>query len=217
MPTSDGPVRSRPGIGRAGRAALCAALLALAACAPPVPSVTVAEGTITIAGPEGYCVAPGLGQSGAVDPVVVLRVCGANTPFGIGASDSVVPALLTATVSAGADTVPAPEALEAFLRSEAGRAAISRSGAAETVSILSSRRSGGALLLYIRDTSVADGDGTQAPYWRAILGVKGHLVTATVRGFSDRPLSRDDGLRLATGFVAALVAANVAPPAGPLP
>lgn len=199
------------------RAFALAALLALAACegglsfgAPA--EVTVAGGAVTVAGPAGYCVDRGLSRTGGSEAVVVLGSCAAFSP--LAARPPGTPAVLTATVSAEAAAAPEPGDLERFLRSPQGRAAISRAGRAETVEILSARREQGVLLLHIRDESAgAEGPATDPAYWRAVFGLSGRLVTATVLAFADRPLSRDQGFRLLDAFVDRLRAANPATPA----
>lgn len=182
-----------------GRAALGAALLALAACAP-APSVTVARGALTVAGPAGFCVQPRPSRRGGAAPVVVLDACGKASP---------APALLTATVSGQPAEIPDPRALEAYLRSAPGRAAMARNGQAGAVSVRAAQVEEDVLYLNIRDTA-EPGD-----YWRAVLEVRGHLVILAVRGPAGRVLPREEGRRLAAAFVAAMRAANPAPPPRP--
>jgi hypothetical protein len=202
-----------PGI----RAATLVALLALAACegglsfgAPA--SVAVAGGAVTVAGPAGYCVDSRLSRTGGTEAFVVLGSCAAFSP--VAARPEGTPAVLTATVSAEPAAPPEPGDLERFLRSPQGRAAISRTGRAETVEILSTRREQGVLLLHIRDEGAgAEGPATDSAYWRAVFGLNGRLVTATVLAFADRPLSPDQGFRLLDAFVDRLKAANPTTPA----
>jgi hypothetical protein len=194
------------------RAVALTALLALTACegglsfgAPA--AVAVADGAVTVAGPAGYCVDRSLSRIGGSEAFVVLGSCAAFSP--VATRPQGTPAVLTATVSAEPAAPPEPGDLERFLRSPQGRAAISRTGHAETVEILSARREQGVLLLHIRDESAgAEGPATDPAYWRAVFGLNGRLVTATVLAFADRPLSRDQGFRLLAAFVDRLKAAN---------
>lgn len=191
------------------------ALLALSACidaaanlGPPLRSLAVADGAVTVSGPSGYCVDRRLSQAGSGEAFVVLGSCAALADGGEAPAGP--PALLTATVSgAQVPAAPGPDALERFLRSEPGRSALARDGRAESVTILRARREQGLLLLQIRDTSPGGiGRSTDSAYWRAVFAVRGRLVTATVLAFDDRPLSSDLGFRLLGQFVARLRAAN---------
>jgi hypothetical protein len=196
------------------RAAALAALFALAACegGPGAPtSVVVAGGALTVAGPAGYCIDRRLSRTGGAEAFVVLGSCAAFSRSA--ARRPGAPAILTATVSAEPAAAPDRRSLERFLRSPQGRAAISRAGRADTVTILSARNERGVLFLQIRDTSAtAEGPATDPAYWRAVFGLNGRLVTATVLAFADRPLSRDQGFGLLAEFVARLRATNPAAP-----
>lgn len=201
-----------------GTSAALAAILALAACEGGIgtgapASVAVAGGALTVAGPAGYCVDRRLSRTGEAEAFVVLGSCAA---FSRGAARPPgTPAVLTATVSAEPAAEPERGTLERFLRSPQGRAAISRAGRAETVEILSAQSERDVLFLYIRDSSAAaEGPATDPAYWRAVFGLNGRLVTATVLAFADRPLSRDQGFDLLTDFVARLRAANPGAPSG---
>lgn len=197
------------------RSAALAALLALAGCAGGLSlgapeTVAVADGALTVAGPAGYCVDRRLSRTGGPEAFVVLGACNAFSP--VAARPRGTPAVLTATLSAEPAAPPEPGALERFLRSPPGLAAISRAGRAETVEILSARGEDGVLVLHIRDTSAgAEGPATDPVYWRAVFGLNGRLVTATVLAFASRPISRDQGFRLLADFVARLRAANAVP------
>ncbi len=190
-----------------------AALLALSACvegpgtsAPA--TVTVAGGAVTVGGPSGYCVDRRLSGTSAGEAFTVLGSCAALSRGG--SAPAGVPAVLTATVSSDPlEVPPEPAALEAFLTSAAGRAALSRAGDAATVEVLATKRGEGIVKLFLRDTAVAaDGPPTDPAYWRAVFVLRGHLVSATVLSFADRPLGPEDGLRKLDEFVAQLRALN---------
>lgn len=196
-------------------APLLAALLltgCVAAGGAATRSLAVAQGTVIVAGPPGYCVDRRLSRTGPGEAFVTLGNCAALSPGATGPAG--VPAVLTATVSDRPATPPDPARLEAFLRSDAGRAALSRSGRAETVQILAARREGAMLLVQIRDGSaVGPGPATGPDYWRAVFDAGGRLVTASVLSFAGRPLDRDEGFRLLAAFAARIAAASAAPPA----
>jgi hypothetical protein len=63
-----------------------------------------------------------------------------------------------------------------------------------------------AFLLHVRDRAVGD-------YWRAILGLRGRLVTLSVSGPEGKPLEAAKGRGLLDAAVAALRRANANPAA----
>lgn len=175
----------------------------------PTESVSLADGAITISGPQGYCIDRRLSRLRG-ESFVVLGSCaalsrGAEGPAGI-------PGVLTATVSANATpALPSSEVLENFLRSPAGLAAVSRSSQAGTVEIQEAETSDGILFLTIHDSAPArEGAAVDPVYWRAIFELNGRLVTATVMSFTDRPLGPDAGRGLLSRFVAELKTTNTA-------
>jgi hypothetical protein len=194
------------------RALAVAAFLSLGACvtaglgAPQ--GIAVVKGTVTIAGPRGYCVDRRLSRDGADEAFVVLGACSALAPGGAVASGT--PVVMTVTVStAPAAARSTPADLERFVRSDAGRAALSRSGQAATVEILSARQDGQALFLQIRDQSAGEATPkTDSTYWRAIFGMGDTVITASILAFSDRPVGRAEGFRRLAEFVARLQAVN---------
>ncbi len=102
-----------------------------------------------------------------------------------------VPALVTVAVTEIGPSVPSVSSLEAFLSSTEGRAFMSRSGRAETVEVLRTRRRDGILMLHATDTSPGRPPGTLAENWRAVMAVEGRLVSISVLPFADDPLSTD--------------------------
>jgi hypothetical protein len=65
------------------------------------------------------------------------------------------------------------QALADYFTSEAGRAALSRTGEARAVTILQAKMVGEAFILHIRDRNAGDS-------WRGVESVAGRLVTITV-------------------------------------
>jgi hypothetical protein len=181
-----------------------AALALLAGCVTSgndIRSVALLDGAVTAVAPTGYCIAPAVGQRGADSAVVLMGRCRAGTEAS--------PAMLTLSVgaagSAGAMTAGG-EALAAYFTSAPGRAALSRDGQAGDVVVLEAVSAGDAFLLHVRDRVVGD-------YWRAILGLRGRLVTLSVAGPEGQPLEADKGRRLLDAAVAALKRANANPAA----
>lgn len=201
------------------RTAVGAALLALAACAPGLgvgvtraapESISVAGQSVVVAGPPGYCIdrtASGDRGSGAF---VLLGSCAAL------AGDAskphpADPGVLTVSVTAdrvtAAEVEPLLAGLRDFFLTEEGRAALSRDGRPETVEILEARIEDGALLVHSRDTA-SRARGMAEESWRALLGIRGRLVTLSVNAPSARPLSPDAGYDTLAAFTLRVRAEN---------
>ncbi|SNX68916.1 hypothetical protein SAMN05878503_102356 [Cereibacter ovatus] len=175
------------------RAGLAALLLSLA------PAV-LAEG-VRVAPPSGYCIDK---EASARTGLVLIGRCE-------GVTDR-PPAILTAVVGApgsGMDLDGRGQELAAFFASDAGRAALSRSGDPRRVEMLEAWGVDDAFLLRLRDTS--RGHHGQTESWRAVVSLKGRLVTLTATGTAAAPLARENGKRLIGAFVTAMKAANRGP------
>ena len=177
------------------------AVLVLAGCVATqgagIRQVALLDGAVVAAAPSGYCIAPGAGQRQADSAVVIMGRCSA--------AGTAEPAVLTLTVgqagSAGA-MAGGGEALASYFASDAGRAALSRSGEAKDVQLLTAAGSEAAFLVQVRDRLAGE-------YWRGIAGVRGRLVTVTAAGPSeDAPLSAAKGRALVEATLAALRRAN---------
>lgn len=201
-----------------------AASLGLAGCLPagllplpaPPPAAAVAEappllaGAVTVAAPPGWCPDPRAGQADETGGFVLLGPC----RTGPGPS---VPAILTASVlgAAGAGSLD-PERLDAFFRSEIGRAAISRSGRAESVTVVQTATAGAAYLLQVRDAGPLAGARVGPDAWRALLPLNGRLVALTVLSPEEPRLPPATLRNVLDAYLAAMQAANGPPaPAAP--
>ena len=177
------------------------AILVLASCEVPggmTPQVTVLGGEIVVRAPQFYCVSETASRSGDDTAVVLIGRC---TEAG-----RVAAALVTVTIgriASGGVMLAGAEPLRAFLRSFAGRTALSRSGRAGDVAILQSGVVDGTLLLHLNDRVAGQ-------YWRAVIGIRGRLVTISATGAEGAPLTPNDGQRLVRQTVAALIKANPA-------
>lgn len=203
--------------GLRGFAAGVLGLAVLAACVPvqgsgptavagrQIKVQPVLGGAIKVAAPAGYCVEPAAVLQQADSAIVLIGRCAGGT------GQARARAILTAAVGeagTGLGIAGSGAELAAFFTSEQGRAALSRSGRAKTVKVLEAVGSGDAFLIRLTDTSPnKDGPG-QAESWRAVMGLKGRLVSLTVTGTVDAPLDRDRGKALLDGYVAAMRAAN---------
>ena len=161
----------------------------------------VLAGAVMIAAPKGYCIEPGSRLERNDSALVMLGRCtGAAT---------VAPALLTATIgTAGSGTGVARDgaALARWFQSERGRAALSDRGRAADVRIARIEGKGEVLFLHLSDQGA--GGGAQAEGWRAVMPLRGRLVTLTVAGLKDAPLAPEAGQRLIQAFADSLVTAN---------
>lgn len=161
--------------------------------ARPVP---ILDGSIIMAVPGGYCIDPAASQTGDDTAVMIVGRC----------SDAgeVPPAAITATVgAAGSAAVLAAgtEALAQFFASTEGRAALSRDGDAEAVTVKDIRTAEGTIILHLTDAAVGE-------YWRAVLGVRGRLVTLAVMPPEGQPLTVAQGRLLLDQAIGAVRAAN---------
>lgn len=193
------------------------ALLAMAGCAEfggPLPeeaAITVSRDAVTIAGPRGFCVDPSATKDRDGQAFVLLGNCAAIARAA-GVPQPRIRALLTAAVQETEVIEVASQAplLEAFLRSENGRAMLSRSSDAESVEILESFRQGDVLYVHARDESQGYAPGMSSDHWRAIFDLEGRVVSVAVLGFEAAPLSRAEGLRAVRDFAAQIQRANPA-------
>lgn len=168
-----------------------AASRVLAPTAGPA-EVEVLRGSITVAGPAGYCADVEATRESDIEAFVLLVRCrGTIRPSPV----------LTATVT----RVPAvddPEALGRllmFVRSAPGRAQLSRSGDPDDVELIEATQASGVLWLLIRDTD--NPDSFDETYWRAILPLADRVVTLSVLAAADHPYERESGLAILRGFV----------------
>jgi hypothetical protein len=135
-------------------------------------TIRVVRRKVTIAGPAGYCIDKSASTNGTDGAFVLLASCAAISEDPREAHPR-LPAVLTASVSPpGAQAAPGELArLEAFFKSAEGRAALSRSGKAETVQIHHVARDGEALLIHVSDTSPNGLNAVVGNYWRGFFEV----------------------------------------------
>lgn len=189
--------------------ALCLLAALLAGCVAPGGAgrpQPVLAGALRVAPPAGYCIAPTARQEQDDSALVLMGRCAGQT--------GKAPALLTATIgpagsASGIDPATDGTQIAAFFTSDKGRAALSRRGRAEDVTVNRMARQGGALLLHLSDRGQAqDGTSVQPDNWRALLPLGGRLVTLTVNGLQTAPLSPEAGQTLIGAFAAAMRQAN---------
>ena len=177
---------------------------------------TVTASNIRIGGPEGFCIDTQSGQDDGLSAFVMLTNC--SVLAGRSNLTGEARAVLTASVRQNADGPIATRLgeVDQILRSEAGRATLSRSGDAATVTVLDSFAQDNTLYLRLRDTSTALQADTTDEHWRAIFDLDAALVTLAVQGVASDPLSPDTGLRLLQTYAARVKTLNgLAAPAPP--
>jgi len=183
-----------------GWAAVAAIAVLVAGCVETggggLRSVALLDGAVVATAPAGYCLAPHTGQRSGDSAVVIMGRCSA--------AGEAVPAVLTLSIGQGGSAgvlAGGGEALAAYFTSAEGRAAVSRTGRADDVEVLSARDAEGAFLLHLRDRRAGD-------YWRGIDGLRGRLVTVSVTAPEGEGLDAAKGRALVLAALAALRRAN---------
>jgi hypothetical protein len=159
-------------------------------------SAPVLNGAMQIGVPPGYCIDGKASRQSRETAVILMGRC----------TDAMKakPALITVSIgqggSAGVMTAGGP-ALAAFFTSQQGRATLSRDGRASDIRVLTALGSGDALLLRLKDRQVGE-------YWRAVVGIKGRLVTISATGTDQVPLAPQDGRDVVDSVLNALRSSN---------
>ena len=161
---------------------------------------------LVVAGARGWCVDQATTKTRGDTAVVVLGSCAAIAGDGK-LPRPLVPGIVTVSVEDTATEIPPTEALEAFLVTEPGRAALARDGRAASVDILETRRSGETLYLHAIDRSGWPRAAAE-DYWRALFDIDGRFVTVSLVGLTATPISRDEGLATLAAQIERLVDVN---------
>jgi hypothetical protein len=159
-------------------------------------TLSVLGGAVKVAAPPGYCVDRKLARQQSDGAVVLIGRCTATS--------AQFPVVITVTIGAAASAGAIADGgatLAAFFETTAGRAALSQSGRAETVTIVQSGALGGVYTLQIQEAEVGD-------YWRAVFGLSGRLVTLSIQAPLGQSLDQSSGQRLLNATIAALRRAN---------
>ena len=195
------------------RTVLGLAALGLCACAGVGPQgMTVAPqarlaGGITVAGPAGYCVDPQISRPGR--GFAFLAACAVLDPD----TGADLPASLALiTVQAGAPQSATVRGVETqfrdFLRTEEGTTLLGAGDIGGPVDLLAGDFAPNSVSVYTRNRSTAGIAGTQAESWRLFTDLGDRVVTVTVRGLAERPLSRTQSRDLLETTANRLRAAN---------
>lgn len=187
------------------------ALLMLTGClsSPPVQSLALFGGEVTIFSPSGYCADTSTSRPGK--GFAVIAPCAT-----LGGEDPVPAVLGVATVQVGADSsgavLGAEPALRDLLVSDAGAALLSTKGTSDQIDVLGSQVQANAVKIHFKDSAPPPMAGLQAEEWRAFTDRSGRLVTVAVRGLATAPLSDGAGGWLLDQMIAGLISASTDKP-----
>ena len=182
-----------------------AAILLLAGCqtapvafgsAGQTRAFSVLGGALQVAAPPGYCVDKRSARQQTDGAVVLMGRCS-------GGSD-LAPAVISVTIGeAGSAGVLADggAALAAYFQTKDGRAALSKTGQAQSVRIVQAVNTNKMFALRIAEMGVGD-------YWRAIVSLSGRLVTLSVQGPAGSTLDPATGRKLLDASLVAMRKAN---------
>lgn len=180
------------------KALLVAAAFGLAACeqdalvSRSAPSqVQLADGLI-VAGSRGWCIDKRTSRLRATTPVVVLGSCAAIVK-NARAPRPDIPGVVTVSVDDEASGLPAPDVLERFVASDAGKAVLARDGRPSSVDILAIRRRNDLFLMHVEDRSGQRAPGAARRYWRALFELDGRFVTLSLVSPDEQPIDAEAG------------------------
>lgn len=191
------------------RAIALVGIAALAACDPVgvAQPVALLTGDLVVTPPAGYC----------ADPVSSRLRAGfaVFAPCVTLGTDAPVPSIIGVAIVQAGDTGSAmvtggETSLRDFLTSPQGAGLLSK-GSGATISVISSQTSGGRVTVHFRDTGAPPMDGLGPDEWRAFTDVNGRLVTVSVRGLDDAPLSAARGDALLDQVLRGLSAPQATP------
>ena len=190
----------------------------LAATPPSGPQVDrypVLGGSVVVEGPAGFCIDRSATRNGAGGAFVLLASC-ASVRRNDDAPRPVAPALISVTVTAPGPNDPPVfdqmSRLDAYFRSQVGRAALSQDGDSTDVQIADSGPRSDVFTLHARVAAKGRPEGTGADQWRAVFNVGDRLISAAVMETADRPVSNALGQSMLMELVARTRAASPVAP-----
>ena len=159
-------------------------------------SAPVLGGALQIGVPPGYCIDGGASRERGDNAVILMGRCNDAA--------QAIPALVSVSIgqaASGAVMTAGGSALAAFFTSVEGRATLSRDGRASDIKVIEALGVGDAFFLHLQDRRAGE-------YWRAVVGVKGRLVTVSATGTPELPLTAADSRKVLESVLAALRRAN---------
>ena len=172
----------------------------------PQASVTVQAGgrAIRVTPPPGFCVDPASVRPQGPAAFVLIEDCALAAAGGIASANTAPglpierPAVINGivTLSIGdqglfgqsGDREAAFAALEAFLRSAAGRASAGRGGDAASIRVIEARRAGDTLYLLVEDAGNQVLPVLGERFWRGFTEVRGRAMIASLGIFDGTPM-----------------------------
>lgn len=145
-------------------------------------SVSLIDGAVVLDAPDGYCLEADTADRRDTAQSLYFAACGPGYPH------AVMSAVLSAERTPGILDANGAELLAAYFASDRGRATLSRSGNANSVTVHATEIGQGVVILHLTDTSSSDKAGLSPTYWRAVAELNGHLVTFAVLPFTDLDL-----------------------------
>lgn len=152
----------------------------------------VLDDSVVVSAPRGYCIDPLATLATRRAAFVLMASCGSVTGDRHAARPA-IRGLMTASVDGTGEHMPSPRELSSYFASDAGRAALSRSGDAGATELGAAYSRDGVFYLQARETGGDPALGAQS--WRAVFELNGRMVTATFRELAGFPVSADEGFR----------------------
>jgi hypothetical protein len=177
----------------------------------PAQAVVTSD-LIVITGPRGFCVDESATRAENDTAFVLLGNCAAISESRR-ADQPDVPVVLTAAISEASDGGSISESLsdlDAYFRSEDGRALLSRTQDAESVNVIETLVEADQFLIHASDTSTGAMEGVAQDYWRAYFDMGSRIATLSVFALEGETVSREDSLGALLGFVQSVRLANAA-------
>ena len=176
----------------------------------PKDTVRVSGRDVIVKGPQGFCIDRESSQLGGDLVFVLLGSCRVVAPSAFAASPN-VKALLTASLSGTASDgtiAGSMNSMDQFFRSDDGRTALSRASDPGTVQVLETFQQDDTFFIRAIDNSEGIVPGAADDYWRAYFDLNEQIVSVSVIGFEDDPISPDTGLSTLRQFSHSLKTQN---------
>ncbi len=152
-------------------------------------AVKLTDGLV-VAGARGWCVDEATTRTDGGAAVVIFGSCAALRKDAE-APRPRVPGIVTVSVETATAQVPSVQEVEAYLRTDSGRAALSRNGEAQSVDILETAIEDDTVVLHAIDRSGFPRNAA-AEYWRALFELNGRFVTVSMVAPLAAPISDGD-------------------------
>jgi hypothetical protein len=184
----------------------------------PAQAVVTSD-LIVITGPRGFCVDESATRAENDTAFVLLGNCAAISESRR-ADQPDVPVVLTAAISEASDGGSISESLsdlDAYFRSEDGRALLSRTQDAESVNVIETLVEADQFLIHASDTSTGAMEGVAQDYWRAYFDVGSRIATLSVFALEGETVAREDSLNALRAFSRSMRSANAGGPVAGVP